>query len=279
MGALQDVLHLGEGEAPGFRREALGREIEAHFRIALLEDPGEVGACGEVGLGNLDHLGRGASREDFVRHVARGGGHEDDEGAPFRDLGLGGPAREGGDRRPLGARGGAGGGQGVGVVQDHRHPTGLDLLAGDEGVEQHEGPRGIGRQRPLEAQRLAQRLLLGRSAEGKARGDVVERQDLAAGAEPPQALGKGDVLRAERLKVAHVAVQEEEVAGPGLVSGQHRGLEPAGEAERLHLLSPNACRPRPLPMTPPWASSAGEDWMPSAARLSRARVCPEASNR
>src|SRR5207245_1629874 len=96
-------------------------------------------------------------------------------------------------------------------------------------------------------------------------GDVVRDRDGPAAGQTAQTLGERHEGRPERMHVADVAVQEEQVRGAGVVALEQARAEPARHAQRLHGSRRSRCTPSALPTATSAPSTAGEDWLPMAA--------------
>ncbi|PYQ21951.1 MAG: hypothetical protein DMF79_06990 [Acidobacteria bacterium] len=252
LGALQDVFDLHEGQPPRVRGQVLRGHPPLDRTVLVAQEADEGGAGGEVRAGDGHYLRTGRAHVDFLRHLPGRRSEQQDQGPPSRDLGVPGPAGEGGDGLALGGGAGPGGGERVGVFDDDRDRGRGRPVARDEGVEEDQGARGVGRQGAgLEAQHLPEFLLPRGVGEGKALRDVVGDEHGPTGREPPQAVGEGQVVSADRLDVPDVSVEQEQVAGSGVVAGQHPGPEPGGREESLHSSTPH-------PIPPP--VGGGERW-------------------
>ena len=277
-GPLHHVLDLHEGQAARLRAELVRRELPGDLRPAPLQLAGELHAVVEGRAGNAHDLRARRARVDLGRYVCRGRRGEDDEGPSRRDGGVRRPAREGRDDLPLG-RPAVGGGEGVRVVDHDGHRAGRASVGGQERVQQEQGPRRIRRQRPgLEAERLAEGLLPRRVRERQAAADVVGHDHRPCIGQTPHSIGDADVVGAERMDVADVAVEQEQVARARVVAIEDRGAEPARDADRLQGATPSAWRPVAPPTNTSSPSTAGDDCVaPSGQRQAvqhRSRIRP-----
>ena len=137
----------------------------------------------------------------------------------------------------LGRAGSPRGSQGVRVVDHDRHRARGTALGREHRVEHDEGAGGIGGEQPLEAEGFAQRLLPVRVGKGQAGGHVVGGDDGAPPREALESFAQRHPIPTEDVEVAHVAVEQEEMARAGVVALEHARRQPRRDLQRLHGVS------------------------------------------
>ena len=235
--ALDDVLHLHEREPARLRRQLVGGQLPRELRGLGAQVARKLGARGEVGARDRDDFRARRAGVHLVGDVLRRRGDEDDERPPRRDPRIRGPAGQRGDVLALGRAGSPRGSQGVRVVDHDRHRARGTALGREHRVEHDEGAGGIGGEQPLEAEGFAQRLLPVRVGKGQAGGHVVGGDDGAPPREALESFAQRHPIPTEDVEVAHVAVEQEEMARAGVVALEHARRQPRRDLQRLHGVS------------------------------------------
>ena len=272
--ALDDVLDLDQGQPARLRGQLVRGEPPGDFGDAALEIAREIGAGLDVRPRHGHHLRPRRARVHLGRDFLRRGRDEQDQGR--RAATAGSEAQRARvvmfwrSAAPRPVRGS----EGVRVVDDHGHRARGQAIGSDQRVEHDQRSRGVGRERALEAERLAERLLALGVGEHEAGGHVVGHDDRPPRAQAAQSFGEGHERRPEGMDVAHVAVEEEQVRRAGVVALEDAGGEPGGNADVLHASSLRRCTPSALPIATSAPSRAGEDWIRAGARAWRSRTAP-----